>query len=646
MTRRICLVATTALITPMALVVLTPAPASAAASFGYGTPGFSTSMPPASDPYAHGAGEPSLGVNGVTGKLLFRAGFDNYRITLTPGPGTVSANWVAGEFNPVPAVSLDPILATDYVTGTTIAGADNGPCGGLVVTHDDFQTIAQPTVPCTGAADHPTIGFGKQAVDPISPLSDGRVAYYCQQSSFQVCTASEDGGNTWLPAFPQTDCLSLFGHLKSSEVDGTAYVPAATCINADGDTVVGGFKTSDNGTSWQGYYIPNAPTPARGFDPSATVTPDGTLYETWSREGDYQPVVVRSSDKGETWSTPVDLGATVSPRLDATTFTSMTSGDNGRLAVAFLGARKTAATTLNPFDGKYPGVWYLFVSTSYDGGATWTTVQVSDDPVQRGGINDGGIAGDDDHRNILDFMDVQTTVDGRVAVAFADGCVDACAGPAGTAAQSDGAWATLAVQSVGRGLRAAYDVNPVTVPGAPVLAGTVTDSGTNALTWTLPNDGGAPATSYTVSRAVGAGPLVPLATTGSPSYTDASVSLGTTYRYAVTATNSAGTSPGSAEVTLTPTTVPGAPLLSATPGRGVVSLSWVAPSSGGTPITGYTILRGPSAGQEVPIQTITQGTSYVDGTVTKGASYSYVVRATNARGTGAPSNAVAVTVKK
>ena len=114
----------------------------------------------------------------------------------------------------------------------------------------------------------------------------------------------------------------------------------------------------------------------------------------------------------------------------------------------------------------------------------------------------------------------------------------------------------------------------------------------------------------------------------------------------VTATNSAGTSPGSAEVTLTPTTVPGAPLLSATPGRGVVSLSWVAPSSGGTPITGYTILRGPTAGQEVPIQTITQGTSYVDGSVTKGASYSYVVRATNARGTGAPSNAVAVTVKK
>jgi hypothetical protein len=628
------------------MITLQAHPAQAAAAFGYGAPGYSTSMPSAADPYANGAGEPSLGVNSRTGKLLFRAGFDNYRITLTPGAGTVGASWSAADFNPVPAASLDPILATDYTTGLTMAGADNGPCGGLVVTSDDFATTATPTVPCTGAADHPTIGFGKQAVDPLSPLSNGRVAYYCQQSSFQVCTASEDGGTTWLPAVPQIDCLSLFGHLKSSEVDGTAYVPAATCINPDGNTVVGGFMTEDNGSSWRGYYIPDAPTPARGFDPSATVTPDGTLYETWSRDGDYQPVVTWSKDKGATWAPKVDLGATVSPRLDATTFTTMTSGDNGRIAVAFLGARKTAATTLTPFDGQYPGVWNLYVATSYDAGATWTTVQVSQDPVQRGGINDGGIAGDDDHRNILDFMDAQTTVDGRVAVAFADGCVNACAASGGTITQSDGAWATLAVQSVGRGLRAAYDVNPVTAPTAPALTGGVTDAGASSLSWSVADNGGAPVTSYAVSRAPGEGPLAPLATTSSPSFTDTSVVLGTTYRYAVTATNSAGTSATSNLVTLTPTTVPGAPVLTGVAGKGTASLSWTAPATGGTPITGYTILRGVVPGQEQPIQTITQGTSYVDGTVVKGTTYSYVVRAVNDRGSGARSNAVSITAKK
>ncbi len=645
-TRRTVLSATAALIAPLALLVVQADPAEAASVFGYGSPGFATSMPPATDFYANDAGEPSLGVNSQTGKLLFRASFDNYRITLTPGAGTVAASWSAADFNAVPAVSLDPILATDYETGLTMAGADNGPCGGLVVTDDDFETTATPTVPCTGAADHPTIGFGKQAVDPLSPLSNGRVAYYCQQSSFQMCTASEDGGTTWLPAVPQLDCLSLFGHLKSSEVDGTAYVPAATCINTDGNTVVGGFLTEDNGTSWRGYYIPDAPTPARGFDPSATVTPDGTLYESWSRDGDYQPVVTWSKDKGATWAPKVDLGATVSPRLDATTFTTMTSGDNGRLAVAFLGARKTAATALTPFDGQYPGVWHLYVSTSYDGGVTWTTVQASADPVQRGGINDGGIGGDDDHRNLLDFIDAQTTVDGRVAVAFADGCVAACAASGGTITQSDGAWATLAVQSVGRGLRALYDVNPVTVPTAPVLSGTVTDAGANALTWSVADNGGAPVTSYAVSRALDSGPLAPLTTTSTPTFTDSSVVLGSSYRYVVTATNSAGASPASNTVSLTPTTVPGAAVLTGVAGKGTVRLSWTTPASNGSPITSYTILRGTVPGQEQPIQTITQGTSYVDGTVAKGATYSYAVRAINARGTGLKSNAVSITAKK
>jgi titin len=114
----------------------------------------------------------------------------------------------------------------------------------------------------------------------------------------------------------------------------------------------------------------------------------------------------------------------------------------------------------------------------------------------------------------------------------------------------------------------------------------------------------------------------------------------------VTATNSAGTSATSNLVTLTPTTVPGAPVLTGVAGKGTASLSWTAPATGGTPITGYTILRGVVPGQEQPIQTITQGTSYVDGTVVKGTTYSYVVRAVNDRGAGARSNAVSITAKK
>jgi hypothetical protein len=60
-------------------------------------------------------------------------------------------------------------------------------------------------------------------------------------------------------------------------------------------------------------------------------------------------------------------------------------------------------------------------------------------------------------RNLLDFMDANVTTDGRVVVGYADGCIGACAGPNGTKAQSVDAYATVAYQSAGKGLFAAYD---------------------------------------------------------------------------------------------------------------------------------------------------------------------------------------------
>jgi hypothetical protein len=54
-------------------------------------------------------------------------------------------------------------------------------------------------------------------------------------------------------------------------------------------------------------------------------------------------------------------------------------------------------------------------------------------------------------------MDANVTTDGRVVVGYADGCIGACAGPSGTKAQSVDAYATVAYQSAGKGLYAAYD---------------------------------------------------------------------------------------------------------------------------------------------------------------------------------------------
>jgi hypothetical protein len=106
----------------------------------------------------------------------------------------------------------------------------------------------------------------------------------------------------------------------------------------------------------------------------------------------------------------------------------------------------------DPFTSGYVGTWYLYVSYTYDGGANWQTVQATPDPVQIGEIDAGGTT-TGGQRNLLDFMDASVTKDGRVVVAYADGCLNTC----NSVAQSQDEWATVAYQSAGEGLFAAGD---------------------------------------------------------------------------------------------------------------------------------------------------------------------------------------------
>jgi hypothetical protein len=87
-------------------------------------------------------------------------------------------------------------------------------------------------------------------------------------------------------------------------------------------------------------------------------------------------------------------------------------------------------------------------------------------------------------------------------------------------------------------------------------------------------------------------------------------------------------------------TAPGAPTLSAskpTSGTGV-QLNWTVPPDGGSPITEYRVLRL-NSGSFVRIATLSATkTAYRDKTAKRGRSYTYVVRAVNAIGTGPQSN--------
>src|SRR6476646_418861 len=122
------------------------------------------------------------------------------------------------------------------------------------------------------------------------------------------------------------------------------------------------------------------------------------------------------------------------------------------------------------------------------------------------------------------------------------------------------------------------------------------------------------------------------------SWTNTGLANGTTYYYKVSALNAIGEGGLSNErsaILLAQATVPGAPsLTSATPGNGQVSLAWGAPASnGGSAITSYTAPASPAGST-----CASAGTSCTVIGLSNCTSYSFTVRATNAIGTGSPSN--------
>ena len=432
----VLLAATAALLAGVA-VVGNPAPASALS----GTPVFTNYAAPASLFGAANAGEPSLGVNGRSGAMMYMAGTSTLKVTVSP---TGQATWT-DVTPPLSIFNIDPILSTDRVTGRTFAGGLDGECSLLSYSDDDGASWLPAGNACAGVIDHETVGSGPFSTGGLPvPHLYSRATYYCAQTSYDACATSTDGGITFGPPVPVLGaCGSLHGHVKVS-ADGTAYLPNSHCGGK-----AGGGITTNNGLTWSSYTIPGSDEAATGFDPSVATTPDNTVYESW--EGaNHHPYVALSKDHGAAWTAPYDLGASLG--VVNATFQTVVAGDNGRAAVAFLGS----TTPGSPFVESWPGVWDLYVAHTYDGGATWTTTKATTDPVQRGWMcADGTTCGSG--RNLLDFMDAGVTKDGRVVVGYADGCIAACAQPTGTQAQSSSAYATIAYQSSGKGLFAAFD---------------------------------------------------------------------------------------------------------------------------------------------------------------------------------------------
>jgi len=185
-----------------------------------------------------------------------------------------------------------------------------------------------------------------------------------------------------------------------------------------------------------------------------------------------------------------------------------------------------------------------------------------------------------------------------------------------------------------------------TPPAAPTGVATTPISTTKiSLTWSAAASGGLPIANYRVYQGSSPSNMTQLATTPNTSYTDATVSAGSTYYYAVEAADTGqDLSPMSATVKGKPDNPPSAPtnLVAMTESCTNVGLSWTGAASGGLPIGKYYVYRGTSQANLIQLAT-TANNSYTDRTGVAGTLYYYAVAAADTGGNLSPMSTPAST---
>jgi hypothetical protein len=279
-------------------------------------------------------------------------------------------------------------------------------------------------------------GYG--SFGQLSPLYSEAV-YFCYNKLAGIfCYTSYDGGITF-PTGGQIYGLAtsdggLHGAITTAP-DGTVYVTPRVAT----PTII---LSKDNGLSWDTREMgQNASTPNPRKNSEVATDSESNAYHVWTG-ADQGIYMARSTDSGDSWDSesirisPVEVISTTFPQTDA--------GDPGRIAITYLGSENSSLLNTTDIDGNNwngnghyapNGVHYhLYVTYSLnalDEDPVFHTRRITDDPVQVGAmcLNSGDCRSDQggSNRNLLDFNDLHIDTEGRVYIAFADGCIDACA---------------------------------------------------------------------------------------------------------------------------------------------------------------------------------------------------------------------------
>lgn len=523
--------------------------------------------------------------------------------------GTVFGNGAPGftvSAAPAKSVHLSPVLIGDPdFAGEPSVGINWNTGAGMYMAGTNAFKLGFSGSQVTWTDASPVTGLS-QNLDPIlvtEPTSGVTLAGGDTGACSGLFSTTDDGG-TWLPSIP---CTGTIDH-PTVGYSPSAVTPGSTVFYYCQQEVLDNCATSTTGgLAW---------VPGANFNSDCLSLhghlkggPDGTAYLPNvdcfdAATGNILVGGLRTDDDGLTWNTYTIPGAP----MPASGFDPGVTVDKGNTV----------------YEGwNNAGNYHPMVAWSHDKGATW-----SQHVDLAGTVSPPLVAST--------FPTLVSGDAGRVAYSY----LGTSAGAAGVdpfTTGFHGVWNayTSYTYDGGQTWTTVQDTATPLQYGEIDAGGTTTSGQRNLLDFmdsSVTKDG-------RVVVALADGCLADCEAAGATSQTAAEAT--STHAWATVAYQTAGRGLFAAnDVVLAP------PVLTASAGKGQVKLTWTAPSSGGTSITGYQIYRGLSAGTEVVVQTISTGTSYVDTGVTGGTTYFYWVAAVTAAGPGALSNEVSAVPKR
>jgi hypothetical protein len=328
--------------------------------------------------------------------------------------GVTSAGTVYVNAEVEPSIAVNPANPNNMIAAWQQDRWSNGGARGpgTAYSFDGGGTWTRTSAPMSRCAGGTGANAFERASDPWVTFAPDGTAYQAALGFNNVQNAdnailvsrSTDGGRTWSEATTlRRDNLAPGNDKESITADPTdarfAYAVWDRLANNAAPTWFA--RTTDGGATWEAARIVHDPGPSRQtLNNIVVVLPDGALVLFFSElpttvNGAAPTLrVMRSADKGVTWSPPVTVTGlqtvgTTDPETgigirDGSAIGAIAAGSNGVLAVTWQDSRFTG--------GAYDGIAF---SRSTDGGATWSPpLRINGDPAVRALIPSVAIAAD------------------------------------------------------------------------------------------------------------------------------------------------------------------------------------------------------------------------------------------------------------